>query len=348
MICTIPSHSQQVKFQKNTDEKVPGIYVKKKNKKRVYKISEGTKIRCKTSNSSTIKGKIYGVKDSSIVFQNAEISVNEIKSITECNGTEAMLIAFAPFSGGASLILIPFVNIKYDFTKKWEFYYPFNTGIDSTEIKKMIKRKDTDSIEQLSFSKFSLTLYPLNSLINQHSLELGYQLSKKIYFGIEGGYIKADCWWNNQHQLYNGTDDKNPVGYYDGWSVAFHFKILEINKHHWYFEAVPFCKFMAYDHVLLVNTFGDPNPVVKWERSENLNIYGLKLMLGRKLFVKRNFSLQTNLGVSIRKREREYYTYWTYAPYNIDSRCNQWIHDDQIKIGIQAGLSLSLGNFKQK
>ena len=177
---------------------------------------------------------------------------------------------------------------------------------------------------------------------------MGYQINKKIYLGVEGSYIKADCWWNNHHRFYNGTDDKYPVGFYDRWSVALHMKILELNKHHWYFEAVPFYKFMTYDHVLFVNTFGDPHPIVKWQRSENLNVYGLKLMLGRKLLVKKYFSLQTNLGVSIRKREREYYTYWTYAPYDIDSRCNQWIHDDQIKVGIQAGLSLSLGHFKQK
>ncbi len=103
-----PCQGQEVKFQKNIDNKVPELYVKKKVKRKVYKINNDTMVRLKTYNSEkAITGKIYEVKDSSILVNKEEILIKDIKSIKVNDGIMSMCIVLTPFTYGTTLIFIP-------------------------------------------------------------------------------------------------------------------------------------------------------------------------------------------------------------------------------------------------
>ncbi len=109
-----------------------------------------------------------------------------------------------------------------------------NAGIRNRYYKK-------DSGQTLT-NTLSFKLNPFSCVFNQYSIEVGYQLGKEKYIGVEGGIIKANCWWNKGHKLYNGSDDRFPMGYYNGWLLSVHLRKMEINKQHWYTEVAPIFK----------------------------------------------------------------------------------------------------------
>jgi hypothetical protein len=195
-----------------------------------------------------------------------------------------------------------------------------------------------------SSSRFSVSFNLFNNFFNQHTIEIDYRINQDYSIGIGGGIIKSNPWWRD-YIYYNGTDDKYPYGYYNGWMLMTNFKELNLTKSHWFFEPSFFYKYLYYEHVHFTNSGGDPNPKYEWERSEVANVYGIKLLIGKRYIITKFLALETVFGVSGRLQHREYFTFWfKYL------EGGKWGLDEKYFAypGIQAGLMLVFGNFKTK
>ncbi|MGD0712366.1 MAG: hypothetical protein ABR968_14420 [Bacteroidales bacterium] len=308
--------------QQNPYER-PGIcliYTKTQKQKIIY-INTKIKYWLYSSNKEK-KGRITGIKDSSIIIKAKEIQIKDIRKI------------------GSS-----------DLTTKWKFVKSINPSINYSEVKRFEKIEEIkESWQKDTANVLSFSLNSLNCLFDQYTLEIEYQLNKKYSLGFGGGIIKANCWWNQNQALYNGTDDYNPFGYYNGWLMMMNFKRLNINKCHWYLETSLFYKYLYYDKLHFTNSFGDQNPDVEWIRSEIASEYGIKFLIGKRIYLSNHFALETIFGISFKGRFRSYITYWYNQGYEVQGYDTSWgiVHQNQFFPGIQAGLLLTFGNFRIK
>lgn|GEM_PF-3890649 len=315
------------------------------------------RVKYKTNHSRKIyRGSVLGIKDSSLIVNVTETRFDDIEDITLIKLITAPLkiigVCLAPFTSGYSLaLLIRYCNPGFHSMGRWKFVTPTKTGIDTAATIRYQRKMELDSLLRNNSSTLFFTLNPLNSLFNQHSLEIAYQINRKYYFGIEGGIIKANCWWNDHHQLYDGTDAYYPLGYYNGWQLAIDLRRLNVTRDHWFFQVSPFYKYLSYSHVLFVNYWGDSHPWFYWIKSEKTNVLGMKFLMGKRIYFANHFTLETVFGISIRNLSKlsvnhttGYYIY----PYKIDWRKNILIHENFMFPGVQAGLLLSIGNFKTK
>jgi len=333
-------------------------------------IHEKTRIKYWLFKSNKGKtGRIESINDSSFVVNGKEIKPDNIRKIGIRNvwtipviiaGAATWVIPLPGFSLISPLAIVAAINMNktYDLTKKWQFVNINWPIIDSSKFepykeeiyfskekiarkKEKIAKRDARS-QNDSARSFSFTLNLSNMLFNQYTLEMGYQLNKKISIGIGGGIVKANSWY---HRFYDGTDDNYPTGVYNGWLMNVNFKKLNISKHHWYFQTSLFYKYLWYDHIHFINTFGDQNPDVEWIRSEVTNVFGFKLMVGKKIILINHFAIEPVFGISLRERQRSYIDYWTNG--HMDTN---WgiLHRNQFFPGLQGGLLLTFGNFRIK
>ena len=311
----------------------------------------GSKVKYWLHNSQIgYKGRILGVKDSSVIIKGKEIELADISKIAPRNGLKGPLII-------ASIITIPiyifplFITAAilndrgYNTRGNWKFVKSIKCGIDTVKIESQQKKEKLQTAD--SSTSISLSINPLNFTVKQYELEIGLQTKNKYYFGIGGGIIKSYKPW---YKGYDGTDDYYPTAVYNGWLMSLDYKRLNLTRNHWYFEANFFYKYLYYDHVKFVDGWGDEDPDVEWTRSEVANVYGIKFLMGKKLFLTKHILFESIFGISFRDRHRSFLTLW----YNHESdhlTDYQWgvlYHRDQIFPGIQAGLLLTIGNFKIK
>lgn len=274
------------------------------------------------SSKGTQKGRIIGIKDNSIIIKTSEIQINDIRKIN-----------------------------NFDLTTNWKFVNSINPAINYSKLNKCKKIEEIkeswlkDTANVLSFS-----LNPLNCLFNQYTLEMEYQLNKKFSIGIGGGIVRANCWWNKNHALYDGTDDNYPFGYYNGWLMSFDLKRLNINKSHWYLEINLFYKYLYFDHVHFIDSWGDPDPDVEWIRSEIDKVYGIKLLIGKRIYLSKHFAIEPVFGLSFRDKYISFITFWQNHPSEnvTDDPLGVVLHENDPLPGLQAGLLLTFGNFRIK
>lgn len=302
---------------------------------------------CLNRSNKASKGRIAGIKDSSIILMNgSEIKFEDIRKIGLRDGMIGPIIAASLFCTPVIFPIIFINNRNYDMVTKWRFTKSINPAIDSMSLKRyneIVERKINSQKD--SSNTFSLTLNPLNCLFNQCTLEIGYHVNNKFSIGVGGGIVYKNMWY---HDLYDGTDNDYPTGVYKGWLMTANFKSLNINKSHWYFETNLFYKYLYYDHVHFINGWGDDDPDVEWIRSEIANVYGIKILLGKRNYVSNHIALEPVFGISLRCRSRSFITFWQNHPsYNVqDDPLGAVLHRDQILPGLHAGLLITFGNFK--
>jgi hypothetical protein len=298
------------------------------------------------------KGRIIGIKDSSIIIKGAEIKLNDICKISIRRGSTGPFViasVVTAFVGLTPIFIVAAIinNRNYDMTAKWHFIKSINPAFDSSKFKQF---KKNENLQNDTSSSFSFTLNPLNCLLNQYTLDIGYKTKNKYYFGVGGGIVRANCWWNQNHWLYDGTDSDFQLGFYNGWLLAMDFKRLNINKSHWYLETGLFFKYLHYDHVHFINTFGDDDPDVEWIQSQIAKVCGIKFLMGKRIYLSTHYAFEPFFGVSLRLRNLSWITYWQNHPSdNVDNDpLGIMVHSNEILPGIQAGLLLTFGNFKKK
>ena len=330
------------------------ILIKKNISHKLIIIHEKEKIRywCYNSDKSE-EGRIQNINYNSIIVNGKEIKLDSIRKIGVRKGSTTPLIiplilitpiAFFITPPLIALVLSP--NINRDLTKKWKITGTYLPVIDSSRLAHFKK------IEKLQFdtsSSFIFSLNPLNCLLNQYTLDIGYQ-KKHNYLGIGGGIVKANCWWNQNHNLYDGTDNDFQLGFYNGWLLSMDYKRLNINRRHWYFETNLFFKYLYYDHVHFNNTFGDDDPDIEWIQSEIVKVYGIKFIMGKRIYKSNHFAIEPFFGASLRFRNISCITSWQNRP--DDKIANDplgiLVNDIELSPGLQAGLLLTFGHFKAK
>jgi len=338
--------SELLAQNKNSYEK-PGICIQYLNTKEIKIIHINSKIKYWLYDSDKAKkGRIIGIKDSSVIIKDKEIKLEDIRKFGIRRGTTGPLIIAGLVTvivGLTPIFIVSTVmsNRSYDMTKKWHFIKSINPIVDSSKLEQYKKSIEKDSILQNASSPLSFTLNPLNCIFNQCTLEMEYRLRNFFSIGIGGGLVYKNSWY---HSVYNGTDDNYPTCVYKGWLMMLNLKRLNINKSHWYFETSIFYKYLYYDHVLFDDTYPEPTPETKWIRSEIADVYGIKFLMGKRIYMANHIVLEPILGISLRERRRSFITYWSNDNDNPWGICNK----NQIFPGLQAGLLLTFGNFKKK
>ncbi len=328
------------------------IFVSNNKTQRTKEIYEKTKVKYWLYNSKVIgRGRIEKITDSSLTVKGKQIRFKDIRKIgIRKNGTIPILVvitALTPVAWFYTPLLFASVimqNRNFSMEKGWKFDGVFIPPVDSARIKKIAKE---DSLQNNPASMVNISLNPLNSLFNQHTLEISYQWKNKYSIGISGGIQTVGKWY---HFIYDGTDDNYPTGVYKGWSMFCNFKKMNITRNHWYFETGLSYKYLYYDHVHFINSWGDPDPDIEWIRSEIANVFGIKVEMGKRIFLTNHILLEPVFGVSLRQRRRSYITYWAneQSEHISDNYWGLLFHRNQIFPGIQAGLLLTFGNFKLK
>ncbi|MFH0893619.1 MAG: hypothetical protein V2A54_04195 [Bacteroidota bacterium] len=191
-----------------------------------------------------------------------------------------------------------------------------------------------------SACRFRIILNPTNSLFNQHTIGIEHPINSTYSVGAGFGIFTPFCWWNPDHALYNGTDDKYPTGVYNGWMIDGSF-IKNLKVKGTFVQTTAFFKYLYYEDILFENSFGDPNPYVAWRRSEIARVFGLKYLYGYKKNIAKHLAIETFFGFSMRCRIRSYVDSWKNQGWSWGVQ-----HRVQIFPGLQFGVMLSLGDFK--
>jgi hypothetical protein len=294
------------------------------------------------------KGRILGVKDSSIIIKGKEIKLKDIRKIARRNGLTgplviASIVSIETIVGTPLFISLAILNNKaYNMTHKWQFIKSYKCGIDLPKLESFNKN---EKLQNDTFPSISFSLNPLNCIFNQCTLEANYKINNKYSIGIGSGLVYPVI---GLHGFIDGTDNDYPTGIYKGWLMMFNYKRLNFTKNHWYFEICPFYKYLYYDHYHFTNGFGDDNPDVEWIRSEIANVVGVQFLMGKRIYLDNHLALEPVFGVSFRERFRSYITYWYNEGYVQQGYNTSWgiVHENEFFPGIQIGLKLTFGNFR--
>ena len=313
-------------------------------------IYENSKVKYWLTNSEKAeKGRIEEIKDSSIVIKGKEIKLKGIRKIgVRKLGTiplATLMIIISPFGLFIpSIVAVAIIGKErnLDLINKWKFAGVYKPVIDSSRIKKIIKE---EKLQNESSSTVSFSINALNYIVGQYTMEAAYQ-KKNYSIGLGGGIVKSiGGFGTGKMGNLQPIDDNYPTGVYNGWLMSLNFKRLNITRNHWYCEASLFYKYLYYDHIHFSDHYSDTDLSQEWIRSEVTNVYGIKLLMGKRILTTKHFFIETILGVSLRERQRSYLTYWTnimgVGPWGL-------YHRNQFFPGLQAGLLLTIGNFNLK
>lgn len=205
------------------------------------------------------------------------------------------------------------------------------------------------------YSKPSLrfAVNPTEFLVNDYSLFVDYVTKNKKSFGISGGVIIANRWWNQDHEGGQGfeiDDDNLPVGVYNGFAGRAYYKSYFIKQEKsssiknkiWYLCPVFVFKDLHYDNIV----FGDkisPYEWVTYERSEKAKVFGLELLYGKENYLTKHIFIDFYWGMGARIKLREYTTFWVSAPVMPVGQFTRNQIFPTVHLGVKVGFGFPLG-----